>query len=154
MQDVCSLTRMTTQSTTQTAAEMFAVLTPYTLATIADVVSPDSTTSPGALYLLGLAENLAERLDYRKESDELWPSVDDVSDVIAEVVDPDSAAPYTANRWAIFTDLCGWLVDISDYSPVVNRDGEPADLNDLCAVVLYIIGDTLCRALVESLEDY
>ena len=124
-------------------------LTAYRLADLADVAAPDTLVSPGAAFLTGVRDHLAEALDWR---------ADDPADAIKHVRDDgiheiaDSAVPvYTHARWLTFVDLAAWSEDISELA-----DGAVATvgLTEGAGVALYIIAERLTHALLDQIVEH
>jgi hypothetical protein len=116
---------------------------PFHLASLADCYSPDSIESPGARFLAGVAESVAEYLTAGEGPNaDAVASLDDAAHEIA-----DSAVPiYTHDRWATFTDLGAYNEDVTEY-------GAMDDLTNAAGVALYMIAERLVRALAEELAE-
>lgn len=112
-------------------------MTAYELARIADVQSPDDAfESPGAQFLLGIAEDVKDRRGYG-ELDE---------DSAHEIAD--SAVPvYTYKMWQTFVDLCAWDEDLDDLG------GSTGDMTKDAMAALYLIASRLAYALIEEGTD-
>lgn len=106
--------------------------TPWQLAHEAGCASPDSATSPGALWLVQVAEAANEWHDYS----------DDRDDAPHQIVD--GLVPiYTAERWRVFTDLAAWQEDVTEFGPI-------EDMEQAAGVALYLIGSRLATAVIEE----
>jgi hypothetical protein len=106
----------------------------YELANLADVPSPDSLESPGALFLLRIQETVN---DYRN-----YESVDDMADMVSEIAD--GAVPiYTYEKWQTFTDLAAWTQaeDVMEFGPIT-------DMDQGATLALYVIAERLASQLV------
>lgn len=122
----------------QTVIHEMSELHPFGLANRADVYSPDTEDSPGAVFLARVRDDVTELLgDVDAES---WDSLDQ-SDRIHEIAD--SAVPvYTGERWAVFADLGAWETDVSDLS------GGGEDMTTLAGFALYEVAQTLTHSLI------
>lgn len=107
--------------------------TAFRLANMAGCACPDSDTSAGASFLLGI------ELDYR-ERKEYGPVTDDV---VSEIAD---GAPnvYNYQRWQQFVDLAAWQEDVEDLA------GGSEDMTTLAGLALYMIAERLVQVLVEA----
>jgi hypothetical protein len=120
------------------AAETYS---PYELASMADCASPDSLDSPGARFLLEVADACRELVTENPGS-----SADDLRDSVSEIAD---GAPdvYTYARWQEFVDLGAWNEDLSE----LGCDGD--DMTQAAAVCLYMIAERLAVAVIEDLLE-
>jgi hypothetical protein len=107
------------------------------LSRIAGCYSPDDAfDSPGARFLLGVADACAEQSEYGYE---------DVSDAAHEIAD--SAVPvYTHERWQTFVDLGAYEQDISEL-------GVSEDMTENAGFALYMIANTLAMTLLETEDE-
>lgn len=113
-----------------TATVTTAPHTPYSLAEVAGCFAPDSPTSPGAVFLLGIAEHVAD-------------SRDDGEDAAAYIAD--AAVPvYTHDVWAAFVDLGAYREDPSE----LGDDG--SDMTKSASLALYVVADRLASALLSE----
>ena len=103
----------------------------YELANLADVSSPDSLESPGALFLLSLGVSVSE---YADEDGDLDDIAGDIADQCVPI--------YTHERWQTFVDLAAYQEDVTDFGPL-------EDMTTAAGVALYMIGVRLVGALVE-----
>ena len=109
----------------------------YVLARMADCASPDTLESPGAVFLLRVADDVAEALD-DEDTDR-----DDAPHEIA-----DAAVPiYTYDVWRTFVDLAAYQEDPTE----LGADG--SDMEQAAKVCLYMIADRLARALFEEHDE-
>lgn len=108
----------------------------YQLATLADCGTPDSPESPGALMLVGIADEVYDNIDDLR--DEPHPE-----DRLNEIVDGWPSV-YTYQMWEQFVDLCAW-----QESP--NNTDE--DMEHMAADCLYQIGERLARALWDEISE-
>lgn len=106
---------------------------PYTLVRLADCSEPSDHDTPGARFLLGIAEHVAERAG----------DDDDRHDLAHEVADA-AIPPYTVDIWAVFVDLQGWHEDTRD----LGDDG--GDLTRSATLALFMIGERLAAALLHD----
>lgn len=113
--------------------------TPYELANLAEVASPDSPTSPGAEWLLAIASEAGEIIG------EDFEPLAELGDVIRERAD--AIVPvYTYERWQVFVDLAAYSEDVGEYGDV---DG--GDLTrSVAGVALLIIAERLLHALTHE----
>ena len=100
-------------------------LSPYALADLADVASPDRLDSPGASFLLAVAEATCDLQDAHEAADAVVPV-------------------YTADVWAAFVDLAAYREDVRD----LGDDGSA--LTRSAALALYAIGARLAQALLDQ----
>lgn len=111
---------------------------PFQLAQDVEVAAPDSATSPGARWLTSVYTDAVEAFTYAREND------DDEDDTRHEVAD--SAVPvYTAERWAVFTDLCAWQEDLTEFG-----DQTP-DMTERAGLALYLIAHRVCRLALDNM---
>lgn len=118
---------------------------PFSLATLADCASPDTSDSPGAQFLARIARDVAEHVGDAPLgwSDQLG-GLDDAAHEIA-----DSAVPiYTHERWQTFVDLAAYHEDVTELAAP-----DSFDLTGLAGVALYMIAERLVRALADELSD-
>lgn len=114
-------------------------LNAYQLASMAGCQYPDSLESPGAVLLLSVAADVADR----------WPDLvdlreDDRRDVAAEIGDQPSI--YTHRKWQEFVDLCAYQEDLDEFGPV-------DDMEKGASLALYLICERLAVALIEAMGD-
>lgn len=109
-------------------------LTAWQLANMADCLSPDSLTSPGAGWLQRVARDAVELLE---------DQADDLTDGIAELADS-SVPVYTHELWQVFVELGGYQEDVSELL------GSERDLTKCASVALYLIAERLLTALVQD----
>lgn len=110
-----------------------ATYTPFELAGMADVASPDSVTSAGAEWLALVAGR----------ADEYSDDTEYLEDWIAEVAD--SVVPiYTHRRWLVFVDLAAYTEDTTE----LGVDG--SDMTQAAGVALYMIAERLLAAVLED----
>ena len=131
-------------------------LNAYQLARNAECADPDTLDSPGAKLLLGVRDDLIERLESEREDGQSWAQVfGDLDDEgqLGEIAD---AAPdvYTARMWNQFVDLAAYQEDISGY---VTAEIQPSgkalllieSLESAARMALYMIAERLVNALRE-----
>lgn len=123
-------------TTTQKEVSMTERISPtvYELSVHADVCDPDSTTSPGGVWLS----------DVYSAWEDVRDEYDDVERMIWETADG-SVPVSDYSCWLVFTDLGGWREDISDFGP-------PAEilsvsLTQVARIVLCGIAERLISAL-------
>lgn len=118
----------------------------YSLAGLADCMSPDSLESVGAIFLGRVRDDvleMVEGLDDFDGADDFARMSEDETHMIA-----DGAVPiYTAEKWATFTDLGAWQTDVSDYI------GGEEDLDKLGSIALYEIARTLADAILAEITE-
>lgn len=115
-------------------------LTVYSLASIAHCGSPDSSSSPGALFLYDVAEAVAESIE---EGD--WG--DDEPARIADEAAYSAEARGTHKKWRIFIDLAAYQEDPSELG------ADASDMSKAADVCLYMIAERLAFALAERWAD-
>lgn len=126
----------------------------YDMAAGSDVKCPETLTSPGARWILGVRDALTEAVDYDHADDEtVAETIDRMRDrgITHEIAD--GAVPiYTYDRWVIFTELQAYLEDPSELGY------EGTDMTELAGVCLYMIAEriveSLCRVLEETSETH
>lgn len=121
---------------------------PYMLAGAAGTPSPDSPTSPGAVFLSRVQTSALETLDYVDLSDFL----DDPSSAMDEATHEiaDGAVPvYTHELWATFVDLGAYGEDISDFV----GDDIGSNLERVPGIALYSIARRLAESLFSEACD-
>src|SRR5262245_59250117 len=114
-------------------------LTPYTLASMADTASPDSTTSPGADWLQTIAHDFADMAEDIDDDDDASDTIHERADALVPI--------YTYDIWATFTDLGAWGEDPTD----LGWSGE--DMEKGAQVCLYIVAERLLSALLEDWRE-
>ena len=134
----------------ESIAKQLAGVHVYGLARRADVFDPDGTDTPGARWLELVRDSAIEQLDCVSD-DEL--TADGIRDAMerGNHESADALVPvYTAERWAIFTDLGAWTVDVSDFGPV-------EDVTEAAGLALYetarVLLDKLTEDVAEILEE-
>lgn len=115
--------------------------TVWQLAGMAGIASPDTFTSPGAVWL----ERVARAAD--DIEDECDPSAgDDVDGMVHEAAD--GIVPiYTHERWLVFVDLAAYQYE----SELADCMGD--DMTAQAGVILYEIAERLIRELVGEVVD-
>jgi len=136
----------TTLPTTSPALTAVRALSPYELASRADVASPDHLTSPGAAYLASIRDALAEALEHEATTHGT-SLADAIRDGAASDAADGAALVYTADIWATFVDLAAYAVDTTDYGPA------PEDMTAAASLALHALAQRLVSALVGDLED-
>jgi hypothetical protein len=126
---------------------------PYHLASLADCTSPDSADSPGAKFLAGIAEAVAEHCNQyagTPDDGDDWPLIVGEllnGDAAHEIAD--SAVPiYTHERWQTFVDLGAYNED-----PAGELGDDGSDLTQTAGAALYLIASRLVGALAGELSD-
>jgi hypothetical protein len=115
---------------------MSAIPNAYELAALADVAHPESSTSEGTIWL----EDIWETYDSSRDQ------YDDIDRMIWETAD--GSVPISDyNCWQVFTELCLWREDLSDY---VTTASVQADVTSVARVALFLVADRIIRIL----EDY
>jgi hypothetical protein len=115
-------------------------LSPYELARIAECASPDAPDSPGARFLVGIADAVEEA----REGDS------DIDDLAHEVAD--AAVPvYTHRLWMTFVDLGAYDEADEDGAAVASlADGNPSNY---AGAMLYYIARRLAYRLLTNRPD-
>lgn len=108
------------------------MLNPYQLAELADCASPDTLTSPGAMFLLHVQDATADHVSHGGDADDLSEIADNAPNV------------YTWKRWQEFTDLAAWQEDATELGASTD------DMTAAAGVCLYLIAERLARALIEQ----
>jgi hypothetical protein len=135
---------------------------PFTLARLAGVADPDSTYTPGAVFLSGVFDSWLERVTYdaREYLDstpvesrtvrEFLESLD-VESIARDVSCGRSESIYTLESWRVFTDLALWREDLElvDLEWLTNRH----HLSDVAAVLVELVGYRLAETLTGALVD-
>ena len=107
------------------------------LAGLADCTCPDGPDSPGARFLMLVADSVAEAMEYDTDG------VDDAYDMANEAAD--GCVPiYTHPMWQTFVDLEAFKEDVSD---IAQSD---TDMENMARIALYQIGERLALALIEE----
>jgi hypothetical protein len=118
-------------------------LSPYELARLAECASPDAPDSPGARFLLDIADAVAE-LEPAQVADlsDLDMLAHDVADGAVE------GCPYSHDLWMTFVDLAAYreFDGIASAAEAV-ADGNP---DGYAASMLYSIGYRLARRLLDK----
>lgn len=114
----------------------------YELANMADVASPDSSESQGALFLLDILSDVNEFTADALQGADLGDEAHTIAD--EAVYRLESRGTY--RKWAAFCDLAAWQEDPSDlgYESF-------SDLNEGADVCLFMIADRLAMTLLEEL---
>jgi hypothetical protein len=122
---------------------------PYSLANMADVSSPDSSTSSGAVFLSSVLSSVLEAVEYLDDQDDVSNLSDALDDRRHELAD--SAVPvYAHDRWLTFVDLAAYNVDVSDYG--LSDYGQNGKTDRVAGVALYVVAETLIGALCEEVS--
>lgn len=100
---------------------------PWGLARLAGVASPDTLDSPGAIWLLRVA----------RESVGIAP---DAIRITADRLVPQ----YTREIWRVFVDLAAYNENVTDV------DGPITDMTQAAGVALHLIAERLLRVLIEE----
>lgn len=126
---------MTTTTTRGDAVER----QPYALARLADCSSPDNETSPGAEFLMSVAYQIAEAIDWADEHNDGNLEEDAGSEIA------DNAVPiYTHDLWATFVDLAAYNEDPTELG------ADASDMEQSARACLYMIAQRLAAALIEE----
>lgn len=120
-------------ATWQTRYQYLRNLSPYELASIADIATPSSKSSPGADFMESIQSVM---MDYLSSELEQVP-INEAADASLNV--------YTYDIWLQFVDLCAYNEDIDDIA------GDTMDMTQRASLALYLIAerliDTLCTML-------
>lgn len=120
-------------------------LNAYELARVAEVQSPDSLESPGALFLLSVQDAVTEHLTYEQSIGHEYSTVVGGS-MIADDCVTTLESHGTYGKWQAFVDLLAFQEDTSDL-------GAPEDMNQGADWALYMIAERLAVALLETADD-
>ena len=96
----------------------------YQLANLAECASPDSDSSPGAMFLISVQDGVNDATSYN-------PTQTEWADQAAQIAD-NAPDVYTHTLWLEFIDLCAYRED-------------PSDLG--VRVCLYLIAERLANVL-------
>ena len=111
---------------------------PYILSRLADCATPDNKQSPGAAFLLEVANAYG---DARGNNDDGSGDTDDLPHEIADEVVTATESRGTHGLILAAVDLCAYREDIDDYA-------EPTtDAHRLLTLGLYVIAERLTAAL-------
>ncbi len=113
-------------------------LNAYELARLADCHGPDTLESPGAMWLLRVADAAEEARTYEAFAGDRDEGIHELADVLVPV--------YTSQRFDIFHDLAAWGEDVADYGPFDTME-------DQVAAILYAIARRLLEALLEERDE-
>ena len=116
---------------------------PYLLSRLADCATPDNPNSPGAAFLLEVADDFRRAADERPDTDP-----DDLPHEIADEACYRLESRGTHGLILAAVDLCAYREDVTDYT-------EPThDAHRLLTIGLYVIASNLIHALqTENEED-
>ena len=114
----------------------------YQLADLAECASPDSDSSPGAMFLIGVQDGVNDAILYDPTQRE-WA---DWADQAAEIADnaPDVC---THTLWLEFIDLCAYREDPSDLGV------DAHDMEQAARACLYLIAERLANVLFEQYNE-
>lgn len=107
-------------------------LSVFELAGLAGVSLPDRSDSPGALFLVGVRDEVVDH----------W---DGLSPDLLHQIAEDAAAVSTYEMWQQFVDLEGWQFDVTD---LIGDRISGRELTEHVKVVLYAVADRLVDALM------
>ena len=123
--------------------------TVWHLARLADCADPDSPASPGARFLVHVAEAVNEAVRWEHSENGLT-----MAEAVAYIAEDgrheiaDGAVPIpTRDLWAVFVDLGAYDVDFSEFG------GMPATMDDAARMALYDFADRLALAYCQDLAD-
>ena len=115
---------------------------PYTLARLADCATPDNKQSPGAAFLLDVAD------DYRRAAEDRPDT--DPDDLPYDIADEATLRLESRGSHGLIlaaVDLCAYSEDIDDLA-------EPTtDAHRLLTLGLYVIAERLIRTLQAETEE-
>ncbi|MER6231765.1 hypothetical protein ABT169_21870 [Streptomyces sp. NPDC001616] len=111
---------------------------PHQLAQKADVASPDTLTSPGAIFLTDIRDAVIEALE----------EAGGVSERKHGEIADSAASVMTHEKWKQYVDLCAYREDLSDF-------GEPTKggIEGAVDTALFYIAHRLAGALVEEIGE-
>jgi hypothetical protein len=122
----------------------------YELARDADTLSPDTSESAGAKFLLSVRDSVIERVEWLVDNDglSLVEAAEEVrdGDAIGEIADG-APSVYTHQVWTEFLDLGGYREDLEPHD--LNVD----DLSKIPGIALYHIAYRLASTLLEEIAD-
>ena len=117
---------------------------PYILARLADCATPDNPSSPGAAFLLDVADAYG---DARGNADDGSADTDDLPFTIADEACYRLESRGTHGLILAAVDLCAYREDVSDYT-------EPTtDAHHLLQTGLYVIAARLVHALQTETDE-
>ena len=117
---------------------------PYILSRLADCATPDNKQSPGAVFLLDVANAYG---DARGNNDDGSGDTDDLPHEIADQACYRLESRGTHGLILAAVDLCAYREDIDDYA-------EPTtDAHRLLTLGLYVIAERLVQALQTETEE-
>ncbi|NNM44517.1 hypothetical protein [Knoellia koreensis] len=127
----------------------------YTLARLAEVGDPDRRDSPGAVFLLGVRDDIAERL-----RDDVLDTPGDLEHHVEEVA-REALPVNTYGRWRAFADLCLWQDGYADevgllaepLAPAAEEWGEGDGLTYAASVLLEAVARRLALLLVKAAAE-
>ena len=111
----------------------------YRLADLAECASPDSNSSPGAMFLISVQDGVNDATSYD-------PTQTEWADQAAEIAD-DAPDVYTHTLWLEFIDLCAYREDPSDLGV------DAHDMEQAARVCLYLIAERLANVLFEQYNE-
>lgn len=144
---VCEL--VTSENMTKSTLADVRELNSRQLARLADVSSPDSLDSPGALFLARVRDSIVDaagEVGRLVDEDGCIVGDDEASDLAHEVAD-EAPSIYTHEVWTQFVDLCAYDEDLEDYVD------ESSDMESRARVALYLIAGRLALALVDEIRN-
>ena len=106
----------------------------YQLANLAECASPDSGSSPGAMFLISVQDGVNDATSY------------DPTQTAAEIAD-NAPAWLTHTLWLEFIDLCAYREDPSDLGV------DAHDMEQAARVCLYLIAERLANVLFEQYNE-
>lgn len=113
-------------------------LSAFALARLVECGTPDTLESPGAAFLVGVRDDVAERITRLGEGEKFSDA--DMHDIATEVAD---SAPYTYTHrmWLEFVDVCAYCEE--------NETGEPwpSEPEDMARAALGQIAARLVNVL-------
>lgn len=139
----------TSENMTKSTLADVRALNAWQLAHLADVPSPDSLESPGALFLASVRDSLVDAAGEvgRLVDDEGCIVGDDEASDLAHELADETTPIYTHDVWAQFVDLSAYNEDLEGYVD------ESTTMEARARLALYCIAERLVLALVDEVRD-
>lgn len=119
------------------ALERVTSLSAFALARMADVSSPDTSESPGALWLLRVLREAEEIIEYDAD-DEDRDQIHESADQLVPI--------YNHERMTVLTDLAAYYEDLGDF-------GTPEDMLQAAGWSLYLVAERLLSAILDEYRE-
>lgn len=118
---------------------------PYVLANMTDTGKPDTNESPGAVWLVHIADAAEELAEEVRDARDLEDAVHECADQLVPV--------YTHEMWQVFVDLTAYNEEDESGLMAECMADDAADMTRAAMVALYQIAYRLLTSLLESVED-